>query len=284
MAVYMQLRLLSDFSKAYDEIEITIPCIAKAARISERKVYDSLNELENVHFVIQRLNYHHFRYGKVNSYNVARDYNFFKPLTEELSQQEPENEQIEQDLNTPAQNDMGVQTSYTPAPNAVTPAPDAGTPAQNDIPNNNIIFPEVSQKKHNRKASKPFVSVFSDIETIKTHIENTIAKRGSYVEDDIVDQIAWYASSSLGNDFELKKKVNIGLKKVREGKWNIPQGYNGITSQSIRQKEEQQAKEKQEQYQQEAKMFQGITGAVAKGEGLKSFSEMFKKLKAEVNG
>lgn len=280
MAVYMQLRLLSDFSKAYDEIEITIDCIAKAAKISRRKVFDALDELENTHYVIQRLNYHHFRYGKVNSYNVARDYNFFKPLIEEQPQEQPENEQVEQDLNTGAQNDTGVQTSYTGAPDALMSAPDALEGAPNDIPNNNRSLSEVSQKKHNRKNQKTSVSVFSCTETIKTHIENTIAKRGVFVEDEIIEQIAWYASHSIGNDFELKKKVNIGLKKVREGKWNIPQGYNGITSQSIREKEEQQQREKQELYKQDAKAFQAIRGAVLTEGGAQALKDIFKKLQA----
>lgn len=132
MAVYQQLRLLSDFTKPCDEIKITIEALALKSKMSERKVYSALNELEHKHFVIQRLNYHHFRYGKINSYNVARDYNYF---------------QTAQILNTPAQNDMGVQLSYTPARGAVTPAPRAVTPAQNDIPKEPELYSEPLSEK-----------------------------------------------------------------------------------------------------------------------------------------
>jgi hypothetical protein len=152
--------------------------------------------------------------------------------------------------------------------------------------NGGHINTTIKNIKERKKTNNVPVSVFSDTENVKNHIELTIANRKVLVEDDIIDQGIYYAyETNKDKSFDsVNKRINIFLKKVREGKWLIPQGYTGITSQSIRQNEEQEAKLKQEQYQQEAKMFQGITGIVAKGDGLKSFSEMFKKLKAEVNG
>lgn len=274
LKVYGQLRKLVSYQKECDDAEITIKNLAKASGISERKTYDVLNELEHVHYIIQRTNVYHYRYGQVNSFTVGQTYGMFKPVQESI---------------TPAPHAEGVdnygQNLTTPALYAVGTAPDAvGTAPNADLYIEQESSQEVSKKKQNKESVKPHVFVFSCKEDVKTHVENTIAKRGVEVEEEIINQIAWYASHSIGNDFELKKKVNMGLKKVREGKWNTPQGYNGITSQSIRDKEEQQAREKQEQYRQEAQAFQSITGAVSKGEGLKSFSDMFQKLKAEVNG
>lgn len=142
--------------------------------------------------------------------------------------------------------------------------------------------------KERKKTNKPSVSVFSDKETVKTHIELTIANRKDQqpLDDDIIDQGIYYAyETNNDKSFDsVNKRINIFLKKVREGKWLIPQGWNGISSQSIREKEEAEQRDKQEQYKQDAQLFQGITGSVAKGEGLKSFSAMFQKLKDDING
>jgi hypothetical protein len=143
-------------------------------------------------------------------------------------------------------------------------------------------------RKERMKTNNPTVSVFSDTQIVKDYIERVVANRKVQepLDDDIIDQGIYYSyETNKDKSFDsVNKRINIFLKKVREGKWLIPQGYNGITSQSIREKEELKSKEKQEQYRQEAKVYQAITETIVKGEGLKNFSEMFKKLKAEVNG
>lgn len=135
MAVYQQLRLLTDFSKDCDEIEITVAALARRSKMSERKVYDTLNELEYTHFLIQRLNLDHMRYGKKNVYNVARDYNFFKPA---------------QDIYTPARDAACARPVDKRVQSLDTPARDAGTPARGAVlykesysfhKNNNINIP-----------------------------------------------------------------------------------------------------------------------------------------------
>jgi hypothetical protein len=138
------------------------------------------------------------------------------------------------------------------------------------------------RKKTNKEKS---VSVFSDTESVKNHIDLVITNRKAFVEDDIIQQGIYY--SFLTNEDKsfdsVNKRINIFLKKVRLGEWLTPQGFNGITSQSIREKEEKAEAAKREQYKEEARAAQTVFGAVTKGEGLKSFSEMFQKLKAEVN-
>jgi hypothetical protein len=107
MAVYQQLRLLTDFSKTHDEVEITVKALAAASKISERQTYTVLNALEHKHYLIQRTNFAHARYGQKNTYTVARDYFYFNK------------EQIDQDFNTTAPH--AVET----APHAVPTAPHA---------------------------------------------------------------------------------------------------------------------------------------------------------------
>ncbi|HMF72311.1 MAG TPA: hypothetical protein VK616_12615 [Flavitalea sp.] len=150
MAVYQTLRFESDYSKECDEVEMCIPSIARECKISERKVYHALNELEFEHFIVQRVNYNHFKYGKKNHFNVARDYSWFKL--------------IEQSSDTPASNDIGVQSCYTPAPHAGTTAPHAGTPAQNDIPIDHYSFHQSIQNTPiSPKGAQPAANVCEDI-------------------------------------------------------------------------------------------------------------------------
>ncbi len=273
LKVYGQLRKLMSYTQQCDEVEITVKNLATLSGISERKTYDVLNDLEHTHFIIQRLNLYHFRRGQTNTFGVSQTYGFYKPA---------------QELNTTAPNaeavDNPVQKLPTPAPYAVPTAQYAEDTAPNADLYIQEVSHEVSKKKQNKEPVNP--SVFSDTESVKTHLQLVIANRKVYVEDDIIDQGIYYAfETNKDKRFDsVNKKLNIFLKKVREGKWLIPQNWKGISSQSIREKEEVEQRAKQEQYKQEAQMFQGITGAVAKGEGLKSFSAMFQKLKDDVNG
>ena len=128
LKVYMAIRFESDYSKRFSEVQLSIKYIAEKANVCERKVYQALNQLESVHFLLQRLNYQNYKRGQVNSFLVSRDYGYFK--------------QNEQQFNTPAKNDRGVQSQYTPAKNAVSTAKNAVSTAKNDI----LIDQEYSQE------------------------------------------------------------------------------------------------------------------------------------------
>jgi hypothetical protein len=251
MSVYQNLRLLSDFSKDFDEIEITIPNLARASKISERKTYQALNELEFEHFVIQRLNYQHIRYGKINSYNVARDYNYFQPV---------------QNLPTSAPYavpvDKCVQSLTTPASHAGVTAPHAVPPAHGAYLKKQDLSQEFIQKKQNKGQPPVAVSVFSETQEIKNHINQTLANRKESIPDHLVDEIIFYVGIHVGYD-AVVKKVNVALKLIRESRWNTPHGYKGITSKSIREKEEREQKAKHEQYQEEARAFSRMAVAVS---------------------
>jgi hypothetical protein len=138
---------------------------------------------------------------------------------------------------------------------------------------------ELKIKERKKTNKEQPVVVFSCKETIKTHVENTTNKRDDYVEDEIIDQIAFYAAKDIGKDSEVKKKVNIGLKLLKEGKWLIPQGWNGITSQSIIEKDEEYARSKQLQYQQEARAMKNIKELMVSKAGELALQEMLKKVR-----
>lgn len=147
--------------------------------------------------------------------------------------------------------------------------------------NGGHINTTIKNRKERKKTNNP-ISVFSDTESVKNHIELTIVNRKSFVEEAIIDQGIYYAyETNEDKSFDsVSKRINIFLKKVRLGEWLTPQGYNGITSQSIREKEEQQQREKQELYKQDAKAFQAIRGAVLTEGGAQALKDIFKKLQA----
>lgn len=118
------------------------------------------------------------------------------------------------------------------------------------------------RKKTNNKGTT--VSVFLDTQSVKNHIEMVIANRQDPVDDEIINQGVFYAfTKNIDKSFDsVTKLINVFLKKVREGKWLMPQGYNDVTTQSIRRDEEELERKKQDQHMQEAKVFRQISGHV----------------------
>ena len=130
--------------------------------------------------------------------------------------------------------------------------------------------------KERKKTNKKTVDVFLDTYSVKDHLNLVIVNRKLFVEDEIINQGIYYAFvTNNDKSFDsINKRLNIFLKKVREGKWLIPQGYNGITSQSIRHEEEIYEQNKQEQHQQDATITRMIHKAVLSGAGLEALKNM----------
>ncbi|MES2133158.1 MAG: hypothetical protein V4506_12505 [Bacteroidota bacterium] len=111
LKLYCQLRKLVDYQEEHDETKITVESLAILSNMSIRKAYQVLNELEKEHYLIQRLNSDHWRYGQTNSYDVAQTYGFFKkePNNSELNH-------IDETFITPAQ--YAVPTAQYAVPTA----------------------------------------------------------------------------------------------------------------------------------------------------------------------
>lgn len=101
--------------------------------------------------------------------------------------------------------------------------------------------------------NKQAVIVFSCSQDVKNHINLVLTNRKETIEETLIDEIVFYVGDFKDYD-EVIKKINIALKKVREGKWNIPHGYKGLTTKSIR---------KEEEIEQERKIFEAIQDANA---------------------
>lgn len=138
-------------------------------------------------------------------------------------------------------------------------------------------------KKQKQGTVNPLV--FSSTDSVKTHLLSVINKRGAFVEDEVVEQGIYYCyEKNQDRGFaSVNKRINIFLKKVREGKWLIPQGYQGITSQSIREEEELYERNKQEQFAEEAKAFKNVVSVVSSKKPYISFSERLSAYRESLN-
>jgi len=152
-----------------------------------------------------------------------------------------------------------------------------------EVPSNDVhINTIIKEIKERKKTNKPSCSVFSDTSSVKTHLESIISNRNIFVEEDIINQIVFYVGIGISFNDGLKK-MNIALKKVREGLWNIPNGYKNITYKSIGIKEDQERKEKIKMYQEESIAFRSLTKTIREGEGIKGFSSLVKKLRDDLD-
>lgn len=121
-----------------------------------------------------------------------------------------------------------------------------------------------------KKQNKMSVSVFSGEKAVQDHVVQVVKARNVAVSHDIIQQIVFYIGALRIFD-DVNKKINIALKKVRENKWNIPSGYKGVTSKSIREREELSLKQKKEFYEEEKNIFKKIVPS-------SKLSEMVKRL------
>lgn len=151
--------------------------------------------------------------------------------------------------------DNDDKTQETQAQQGVSPLRQKSTEWVSDAHINTTI-----KQRKERKKTNNAVSVFSCTDSVKNHINLILANRGDFVEGDIICQGIYYSyESNYDKSFDsVNKRINIFLKKVREGKWLIPQGFDGVTSQSIRKKEEEHLRCRQNQYHEDGKIFRDI--------------------------
>jgi len=99
------------------------------------------------------------------------------------------------------------------------------------------------------KTKQKTVPVLSSSVEVKTHILRAIGNKSIVLEDELQNQILFY----IGNESdpkEINKKINIALKKIREGKWNQPYGYKG-NDKTQAEEDRIRQEHKQKQYEQE---------------------------------
>lgn len=100
---------------------------------------------------------------------------------------------------------------------------------------------------------------------IKTQIQNQLIKHELEPTTDIIAQIEFYVDTKPDQPEDQTIRVAVNLYKKK--KWRIPNGYNGITSQSIIKKEEDYYRQEEAQYQEDGKAYRNVIALLPKHAG-----------------
>lgn len=130
--------------------------------------------------------------------------------------------------------------------------------------------------------NKKAVTVFSCSQDVKSHINLVLANRKKSLPDSSLDEIVFYVGEFQDYD-SVAKKINIALKLIEQGKWNIPHGYNGITSQSIRKEEEHNQEQKMHEAYQDADAYRVIKQLVVSDKTYISIKDRLAAYRESIN-
>ncbi len=152
-------------------------------------------------------------------------------------------------------------------------SPEFGTPKQSRIRDTEPNRMNLTEEPKNNYKEPVSISSFLLTEKTPEEICEVIRDRASSkaldeLPNDIVQQILFFVMTT--KKYEPLKAINIAVKKHSEGLWRIPNGYKGITVQSIREEEEMKQIAKRRQYEQEAEAFRNVTREVGSREVAKS--------------
>ncbi len=121
------------------------------------------------------------------------------------------------------------------------------------------------------------VAVFSCSQDILNHIVMVASSKNLTLSPDEVDQVLFYIGDSLDHP-TISKRINTAFKLIREKKWNIPSGWQGITSKSIEKKEEEYFRQKDIQQIEDGKTKRQLTSTMGYFEAKKKDEEEMERL------
>ncbi len=112
------------------------------------------------------------------------------------------------------------------------------------------------KEKHQRKP-KGETLIFSDIFNCIKSLKALLSGRGKVVDDDVIDQVMFYVEKSKPQK-DAQTSIHMAVHLIIAGRWQIPHGYKGITSKSIREKDEAYERQKEIYQDQDGKNFRLI--------------------------
>lgn len=115
------------------------------------------------------------------------------------------------------------------------------------------------KNKDIKETNKP--TVFSCSKDVQNHLEYLLRSKNLTLSQELISQIVFYVGERTDYD-TVCKLINTSLKLIREKKWNIPSGWNGITSKSIKDEEAEYEHQKQIQIIEDGKMARAIAREV----------------------
>ena len=129
--------------------------------------------------------------------------------------------------------------------------------------------------KENKKTKA--VSVFSCSKDVQNHLEDVLHTKNVALSQEQISQVLFYVGDSLERPI-ITKRINTALKLLREGKWNIPSGWKGITSKTIAAKEEAYMRQKEMQQIEDGKINRTINKTIGYLEAKKRDKEEMQRL------
>jgi hypothetical protein len=167
----------------------------------------------------------------------------------------------------------GTASKISSPKNGTGSSPKIGTPKQSQNwdtePNNRNLKEEPKNNYKDPVIISSFLLTEKTPEEICVVIRDRASSKGlEELPNDIVQQILFFVMTTT--KYEPLKAINIAIKKHSEGAWRIPNGYKGVTVQSIREEEEAQQREKRKRYEEEAQAFRDVTKEAANREVAKS--------------
>ncbi len=227
-SVYLALRFEADFGSDESAVKRSIAHLAEKAKMSERKVNDVLNTLEFNHFLIQR---HQSRFRSINTYLVAQDLNYFKPVI-------VNDEQPAQDLTSCAQDaERNAQHAQRNAPCAYDPLffPLLLSLTTNQAPindQNQVIEQDLS-----------FVDFSDEDKKIMERLKTLPQSDKSLVQ--LFKEVRHNIKKNFPNNFMYGLNGSISL--ISKGNWVTPKGFidqDAINAEKATIKARQDAQEK----------------------------------------
>jgi len=126
--------------------------------------------------------------------------------------------------------------------------------------------------QRNPNAKPPFFSDF------KTFVTDLVIASGKKPVDVLVEEVLFYADEFKDKRDPLES-VNMAIPLIKKGLWKTPHKFKDITSQSIREKDEQHERKKQEQHQKDAEIVRAIKTAVIRGQKFSPKELIYGKIK-----
>jgi len=172
---------------------------------------------------------------------------------------------------------IGVPKREDRYQNLSTTPPKSGTPT----PPKYGVQNHKKNPQKNPKAERPSFSSFSSLSLFLNYIEKLLEIESFPVTKELVDQINFYAQKSKGKRDPVES-VHIAINLLKKKQWNIPNGWQGITNKSIKEKEEAAQKAKEEGFKEDKVVMAGIKKGIETFTRTPDWAEMCKGLGANI--
>ena len=124
-------------------------------------------------------------------------------------------------------------------------------------------------------------SSFSDFKSFVSYVEQEVTATGKQPVNALVEEVL-YTAEKWKEKKDPVESVKMAVIVIKQGKWKTPHGFKGFSSKTVKEKEEQDARKKENQIQQDAVVGRMIKKAV-NSNNREMFSKMVREMSASAN-